>query len=244
MMIHWLMSAALAQSSTWMNLPVCHNDIAACEVVYTTQPRPTRNPTLLRFTDPELTDQKWVPLHIARLTDPSTPENVQLALITVLQQSDLKAVEDKLQPLFQADSAELRAGMTELLPKLTYDAQQVILPALLTDGDWLVRSQTVRVVARHLGTSHPDVLQKGMLDVHPEVRVHAVKGLGWNDIHVPLEQISPLLQDEDAHVRLHTLRTIDRLYPGSAIKLGLLNSLLDDPDPKVQREILRIQTAH
>ena len=244
MMIHLLMSAALAQSSGWMDLTVCQEDVSACEKVYNTQPRPTRNPALLRFTDPELTNQKWVPLHVVRLLDSSTPENVQLALITVLQQSDIQSVEETLLPLFKAESPELRAGMTELLPKLTYNTQTIALSKLVTDSDWLVRAQAVRVVARHLGNSHPDVLRKGMLDVHPEVRIHAVKGIGWNDIHIPIEQLSPLLEDEDANVRLHTLRTIERLYPGSAVKLGLLNTILDDTDPKVQREIIRIQTAH
>ena len=82
------------------------------------------------------------------------------------------------------------------------------------------------------------------MDEHSEVRQHAVKGLGWNDVVVPLKELSPLLQDTDPNVRLHTLRTIERLYPGSAVKLGLLDHLLDDSDPKVQREIIRIQTAH
>ena len=134
--------------------------------------------------------------------------------------------------------------MTELLPKMTLECTNDSPFPVLNDSDWLVRAQTVRVVARHLGTSHPDVLQKGMMDVHPEVRIHAVKGLGWNDVQVPLTQLSPLLQDEDANVRLHTLRTIERLYPGSAVKLGLLDTIIDDTDPKVQREIIRIQTTH
>lgn len=238
------MTAALAQSSTWMDLPVCQDDASTCETIYTTQPRPTRNPALLRFTDPEFANPKWVPLHVIRLLDPSTSENVQLALITILQQSDITAVENKLLPLFQADSPELRVGMAELLPNLTPDGQTQVLPILLTDVDWLVRAQTVRVVARHLGNSHPEILKKGITDTHAAVRLHAVKGLGWNDVHVSLDQLTPLLQDEDANVRLHTIRTIDRLYPGSAVKLGLLDTLLDDRDPKVQREILRIKTAY
>ena len=53
------------------------------KAIYSTQPRPTRNPALLRFTDPELVrNQKWIPLHVERLLDPNTPENVKLALIT------------------------------------------------------------------------------------------------------------------------------------------------------------------
>ena len=235
---------ALATPSTWSALPVCTNDVAACELVYTAQPKPTRNPALLRFTDPELSNPKWVPLHVERLLDPNTPESTQLALITLLQQSDLESIEDRLHPLFESDSAELRAGMAEILPKLTIDSQTWAISVLDDDVDWLVRSQLMRIIARHLGKSHSETLIGGLTDEHSEVRLHAIKGLGWNDVAVPLDQLSPLLQDTDSRVRLYTIRTIERLYPGSAVKLGLLTSLLDDPDSKVQREILRIQTAH
>ena len=244
MMIHWLISMAFATPSTWSTLPVCTDDVAACERVYTAQPKPTRNPALLRFTDPELSNPKWTPLHVERLLDSNTPEGIQLALITLLQQSDVSLVESRLLPLFEAESAELRAGMAELLPKLTIDSQTWAISLLADDVDWLVRSQLMRVIARHLGKSHAETLIDGLTDAHSEVRLHAIKGLGWNDVTVPLAQLSPLLQDTDSRVRLYTIRTIERLYPGSALKLGLLEPLLDDSDPKVQREILRIQTAH
>ena len=244
MMIHWLISMALATPPTWSALPVCTDDVAACDLVYTAQPKPTRNPALLRFTDPDLSDPKWVPLHVERLLDPNTPENIQLALITLLQQSDIESIEDRLLPLFESKSAELRAGMTELLPKLTLNSQRSVISVLIEDDDWLVRAQLMRVVARHLGTTHPEALVDGLVDEHSDVRLHAIKGLGWNDVTIPIDQLSPLLQDTDSRVRLYTLRTIERLYPGSLVKLKLLTPLLDDPDPKVHREILRIQTAH
>lgn len=248
MMIHWLISIAFAQPSTWSAIPVCQDNVSICETIYTAQPKPTRNPALLRFTDPELSKSKWIPLHIERLLDSNTPEPVQLALITLVQQSDIASdidsIESRLLPLFEAESPELRAAMTELLPQLTVATQRLVISALIQDKDWLVRAQTMRIVARHLGRTHSETLIYGLMDEHSEVRQHAVKGLGWNDVVVPLTELSPLLQDTDPNVRLHTLRTIERLYPGSAVKLRLLDSLLDDSDPKVQREILRIQTAH
>ena len=243
-MIYWLLSIAFAQADTWSTLPVCLDNYSTCERVYTAQPKRTRNPALLRFTDPELSQSKWTPLHVERLLDPNTSEAVQLALITLLQQSNIESVESRLLPLFEAESPELRAGMTELLPSLTVEAQKMSISVLTEDSDWLVRSQLMRVVARHLGQTHPETLISGLTDDHPEVRLHAVKGLGWNDVGIPLQELSPLLQDSDARVRLYSLRTIDRLYPGTVLKLGLLDTILDDPDPKVQREILRIQTAH
>lgn len=245
---HLLTLAATAQDveTTWQSLPVCTDNFSMCETVYTAEPKPTRNPALLRFTDPTLTDPKWIPLHVERLTDPVTTEAVQIALITLLQQSrtDLSPYMRTLHPLFTEGSAELRAGMTELLPSIQTDLQTDLIDALMRDEDWLVRSQTLRVVARHLGTTQSAFLHKGLTDTHPDVRLHAVKGLGWNDIPVPLSVLTPLLSDTDGTVRLHALRTMERVHPGVAVKNGLLDTMLDDPDAKVQREILRIKTAH
>jgi hypothetical protein len=243
-MISILFSIVVAQASDWRTLPVCEAEPVECERIYHTEPKPTRNPTLQRFTDPTLNDGKWIPLHILRLQDSSTPEATQLALINVLSKSELTSVERELIPLYSSDSAELRAAMTELLPNLSIEVQKELISALMIDADWLVRSETVRAIARHLGSNHTEVLIMALQDPEPEIRFHAVKGLGWNNIIVPIESLTPLLHDKDARVRLNTLRTIDRLYPGSAVKMNLLESMLDDPDPKVQREILRIKKAH
>ena len=124
-------------------------------------------------------------MHVERLLDVNTPENVQLALITLLQRSDIQSVESQLLPLFEAESPELRAGMAELIPKLSNDSQRQAISVLTKDTDWLVRSQMMRVVARHLGQDHPRTLIDGLEDEHPDVRLHSIKGLGWNDVSVP-----------------------------------------------------------
>lgn len=247
-MLHLLSLSATAQdlTPTWTALPVCTNNISVCEAIYTADPKPTRNPALLRFTDSTLTDPKWVPLHIERLIDPMTDETIQLALITLLQQTrgDLSPYMLKLHLLFTDSSAELRAGMAELIPAFRTELQTELLATLMKDEDWLVRSQTLRVVARHLGTIQSEFLIDGLTDPHADVRLHAVKGLGWNEIVVPLSTLTPLLNDTESNVRLHTLRTLERIHPGAVVKSGLVDTMLNDPDPKVQREILRIKTAH
>jgi len=246
--LHLLSLSATAQdlTPTWTALPVCMNNISICETIYTATPKPTRNPALLRFTDPTLTDPKWVPLHVERLADPVTDEAVQMALITLLQQTraDLSPYMTTVHPLFTDSSAELRAGMAELLPAFQTEFQTELIAMLMKDDDWLVRSQTLRVVARHLGTIQSVFLIDGLTDPHADVRLHAVKGLGWNEIVLPLSTVAPLLNDPESAVRLHALRTIERTHPGAAVKSGLVDTMLNDPDPKVQREILRIKTAH
>lgn len=247
-MMYWMLSLAFAQSNL-ATIPVCQVNMEACEEVYTAEPRPTRNPTLYRFADPILSESQWVPVHIARLTDEQTSERTQFALISLLTKHDLSEFGAQLQPLVHSESAELRAEMVSLLPRLDSHTQELFLTTLSSDDDWLVREQTFRIVARHYvslsnteRTTH--LLWQGLSDTSSNVRLQAVKGLGWNDIDTPISTLTPLLTDADAMVRLHTLRTLERLHPGAVLKLPMLNSLLNDPNPKVQREIIRIQATH
>ncbi len=245
-MMYWLISAALATtpSPNWRVLEVCQQDMALCESVYTAEPRTTRNPDLVRFSDPFLKEVQWVPIHVARLLDSDTEEPVQKALISLLQIHDLTQVEMFLLPLFESDTIETRAAMIELIPKLSLDMQTNVLKQLTEDDSAIIRAQSLRVVARHLGANHPEFLLSGLGDIDPIVRAHAVKGLGWNDIATPPARIAPLLKDENPTVRLNALRTLERLNPGAILKMDVVDILLVDSDPKVRREILRIQKKY
>lgn len=247
-MMYWMLSLAFAQNNL-SAIPVCQINMEACQTIYTAEPRPTRNPTLHRFADPMLSEAQWVPVHIARLTDEQTSERTQLALISLLTKHDLSEFSAQLQPLAHNPSSEFRAELVSLLPQLDTETQQNFLTTFSTDEDWLVREQTFRIVARHYTSiSNPElttqVLWQGLSDTSSNVRLQAVKGLGWNDIDTPISKITPLLTDSDPMVRLYTLRTLERLHPGAVLKLPISNSLLNDPNPKVQREIIRIQAAH
>ncbi len=244
-MMYWFISAALATpSSEWQSLTICQQDVVLCERVYTAEPRATRKPDLLRFSDPFLKEAQWVPVHAARLLNTDTPVPVQLALISLLQPHDLTEVGASLLPLFESNVVEVRATMVELLPSLPLDTQTQALRQLTEDESSMVRAQSLRVVARHLGTEHSDFLLSGLNDEAVDVRVHAVKGLGWNDVDTAPAYIEPLLKDENATVRLNALRTMERLHPGAVLKMDVVAVLVADPDPKVRREIVRIQKKH
>lgn len=243
-MMYWILSTAIAQTHHWSTLPVCIDNISVCEAIYTAEPLPTRNPALFRFNDPTLADSQWTPLHVQRLVAEETPEHVQLALITLISQQSLLSFGSELLPVYSHPSAELRAAMVDLIPQLELEEQTIAIERLRTDSDWLVREQTMRMIARHLGPSYSSVLHDGLDDTSPEVRIQAVKGLGWNNIETPLVRLEPLLKDSDSTVRLNALRTIERLHPSSVLKLDMVDSLLADSDPKVRREILRIQKTH
>jgi HEAT repeat protein len=90
-----------------------------------------------------------------------------------------------------------------------------------------------------LGASHPEVLLAGLTDEQEIVRVQAVKGLGWNDIQFPIGDALPLLQSADPRVRITTIRAIERAMPQSLGKHPIFESLTNDPNSKVQREIQR-----
>ena len=245
-MMYWILSTAFAQTHHWTTLPVCVDNISVCEAIYTAEPLPTRNPALFRFNDPTLAASQWTPLHIERLVTEDTPEHVQLALISLLSQQSLSSFGSDLLPLYAHPSPELRAAMVDLLPRFDVQVQATAIEQLRMDSDWLVREQTMRVISRHLGSAstYSSVLQDGLSDTSTEVRIQAVKGLGWNDIGTPLIQLEPLLKDSDPTVRLNALRTMERLHPGSVLKLDIVDSLLADSNPKVRREILRIQKTH
>ena len=243
-MMYWFLSTAFAQTQQWTTLPVCVENISVCEAIYASEPLPTRNPALFRFNDPTLANVQWLPIHIERLTTEDTPEHIQLALISLLSQHSLNSFGSELLPLYEHTSPELRAAMVDLLPKLDIEVQSTAIELLHTDNDWLVREQTMRLVSRHLGNTYSSLLQDGLNDPSPEVRIQAVKGLGWNDIATPIVQLEPLLKDADPTVRLNALRTMERLHPGSVLKLDILDSLFEDSNSKVRREILRIQKEH
>jgi len=243
-MMYWILSTAFAQTHDWSTLPVCLDNISVCEEIYAAEPLPTRNPALFRFNDPTLAASQWTPIHVERLLTEDTPEHVQLALISLLSQQPLHSFGVVLLPLYTHSSDELRAAMVDLIPKLNSVDQATAIEQLRTDSDWFVREQTLRMISRHLGSSYSSVLQDGLDDAAPEVRLQAVKGLGWNDITTPIVRLEPLLKDSDSTVRLNALRTMERLHPGSVLKLDIVDSLLTDSNPKVRREILRIQKTH
>jgi HEAT repeat protein len=238
-MLFWL-SLAFAESTT--TISYCQKHLDRCNYALEAQPRPTRNPALFRFSDPELKDPALVPVHVSRLLSEDTEEYVQIALMVLLQFQDLSEVSAELSELTLHNSPEVRAHFVELFPYLSNTVQQSSIEILINDTDWMVREAVVRVIARHLGPQYKAVLTNSLVDETPEVRAQAVKALGWNDISVPLEELRPLLLDKDPTVRLYTVRTIHRLHPTRLMTVPEYTSVQNDPDNKVNREIRRLST--
>ncbi len=238
-MLIWL---TLAFAESINTLPYCQVHFDRCEYALEAQPRPTRNPALLRFSDPELKDPALIPVHVSRLLSDDTEENVQIALMALLHYQDLTEVSDSLSELTKHNSPEIRSQFVELFPYLSTTVQQSSIEVLIKDNDWMVREAVVRVIARHLGPQYQTVLKDSLLDETSEVRAQAVKALGWNDISVPLEDLRPLLLDKDPTVRLYTVRTIHRIHPTLLMTVPEYASIQNDPDNKVNREIRRLST--
>ena len=234
----FLINLAFATPDT-THIPYCNIAPEHCSYALNAEPRATRNPNLLRFSDPELKDPELIPVLVARLLE-EQDESIQIALLGLLHYQDLSLVSDSLFTITDRPSPDLRAQLVELLPYLTKDTQIKTIDKLIEDDDWLVREAVVRVIARHLGTNYPHILQRSLQDTTAEVRTQAIKGVGWNDIAIPLETLRPLLLDENPTVRLHTVRTINRIYPTKLTSLPEFTSMQNDQNPRVKREILRL----
>lgn len=232
-MIPLLISLALAESFN-----PCQTDMACLDVLHA-EPSQTRNPNLYRFADPTIRDAQWTSVHVYRLLQIDTEPHVQRALMAVLQEHDLIAFETELLSLSSNPDAALRTDFVELIPQFTPSGQHTALATLSNDENSAVREAVQRVVARHLGTSHPAILLNGLTDEQEIVRVQAVKGLGWNSIPFSIEDALPLLQSADPRVRITTIRAIERSMPQSLGKHSIFKSLTSDPNSKVQREIQR-----
>ena len=216
----------------------CHTDMACLDVLHA-EPSQTRNPELYRFADPEVRDVQWTSVHVYRLLQVDTEPHVQRALMAILQHNDLSAFETDLLSFTDHPDATLRADFVELIPQFSVLGQSTTLNALSMDESVLVRESVQRVVARHLGKEHPQILLNGLLDPQEIVRIQAVKGLGWNGIPFSIEDALPLLQSANPRVRITTIRAIERAMPQSLGKHPIFESLTNDPDNKVQREIQR-----
>jgi len=217
----------------------CSYDVQHCQKIYTLDPRPTRNPSIFRFTDPEMFNAQLIPLHLARFYDPQTPEYIRLALLDVLRRTEGDWEEGLLDALNDS-SPSIRIAIADITRYASPDFAADTLPILATDSVKEVRASALRAIGYQESNDYQAALEAALQDEDANVRYSAVRSIGWTQPPTPVSKITPLLADSDANVRLHALRTISRLYPDIAGKLPELQSLQSDPDPKVQREAFRL----
>ena len=239
-MILFYMTAAFA--SSFQNLDICQNQLVECEKIYQTQPQPTRNPNIYRFSDPQLKDAKWLPLHELRLNDPNSDLDTQLALIHLIS-STSGDWESILLPLVQHEHVEIRSAIAQTTKWSSVEFQSAIINALQHDTSWEVRSELIRAIGYNQPKMHQDILIAALQDDMGRVRYDAIRVIGWNYLPVDMELLRPLLKDIDPMVRLHTLRAISRIYPNEVLSLAELNILNQDESPMVRSEVQRLQAA-
>lgn len=232
-MIALFLSLAMADS-----VNPCQTDIACLNALHA-EPTQTRNPDLYRFSDPAIRDAQWTHVHVFRLLQVDTEPHVQRALMAILQQQDLTPFETELLSLISHPDSALRTDFVELIPQFSSSGQTTALTTLYQDDNLDVRESVQRVVARHLGDTHPEILLAGLTDPQERVRIQAVKGLGWHGIAFSIDDAVPLLQSSDPRVKVSTIRAIERAMPQSLGKHPIFESLTNDPNSKVQREIQR-----
>ena len=232
-----------ATDSNWQELPLCQDQQEVCSAIYTAQPSPTRNPNILRFTDPMLLEPEWLELHLLRLQDPITEEATTLALLHLLSRSTVSSTqwEPTIRKLSKDSNPNIRAGVAELSKYASPEFQLEILQYLSTDLEPSVRASAMRSIARIDAASYQSILEGALLDQDTSVRLDAIQAIGWNNVPVDIIRLTPLLQDTDSTIRMHTLRSISRVHPHLTHELIEQYNLTQDTDALVQKEAFRLE---
>jgi HEAT repeat protein len=138
----------------------------------------------------------------------------------------------------------LRQAVTWTLRHAGAEAGLAGLRVALQDPAANVRAEAARSLGwRSDGAELQVELRQALFDAEANVRAMAARSLGWRGVTLAAGEISGLVADADADVRLHALRALRRLDLPRARALPALGRLLADPDPRVAR-VARSVTAN
>lgn len=227
----------------WDNIELCQTEHEQCHAIFEASPKATRNPSIQRFSDPNLKDAKWTRLHIQRLKNPDEPLETRLALLDLVAHSkgDWEA---GVLFLLEDPAPEMRVLLVQSTKFASADFALKVFPALAKDEDPAVRTAVYRNLRWNEVDEYRDLFISGLQDENEQVQLSAIRGIGWNRIPVNTELLTPFLAHENPELRLYSLRTIHRINPTEAKSLPQLKSLVQDSNEKVAREAKRISKGN
>jgi HEAT repeat protein len=224
----------------------------------------------LDHADASVRTQAVQEIRALRTISPKDLDRIVPALISVLTGPDRKAADQMARFLAEHGAKVVRAGVEALLPRIESEDPNERVQALerfktLTEREpaeirparavLLNRAegpaQFERMLALRLlvqsGQVEGDrmrlILEKGLNDEDPSIRVEAADGLSilWGSAETPMPGLVPVLLKlaDDAHptYRVRAFEALERLGPEVEGSLPRLLAHRDDPDPDVRAQV-------
>ena len=210
------------------------------ETVWTARTYRGRRGRILRFAEPLMETAEAAPALLERLLRTDEPAKVRVALVKLLVTNG--HAEDNLIGLMGAiDDPEVRLHVVHGFRRTSLDQAVAGLTLALQDPSPVVRAQAADSIGwRPDGAVMADALLGALDDPEEQPRAMVARALGWHGVEAAVEPLTLLLADEAPAVRLHALRSLDRIDSEVARRLPALDALTRDPDSKVSRVAKRI----
>ena len=216
------------------------NDADLFETIWKAPTYRGRRGRIVRFDEPAMELPQATPALIERLLRTDEPAAVQIALVKVLIRNG-QADEHMLGLLGAVADAEVRLHVVHGFRSTSLDVATVGLSLALQDESPLVRAEAARSIGwRADGAVLATELLNTLEDAEDEPRAMAARALGWLAVDAAIEPLTALVADASPEVRLHALRSLDRIDSDNARRLPALDALTRDADPKVARVAKRI----
>jgi len=200
----------------------------------------------LRFTAQEIADPQATAIFAARLATPETPQELRLALAEVLHRSGGDWSAAILAQLAVEHDPEVRGILVSTLAKAPEGAALVGLQRGLVDPAGEVRRAACELAgwapAAGRDSSVEAPLRAALGDDEARVRAAASRAFGLLGERDHFDAVMSGLVDDDAEVRLQTLRALERLDRDRAAALAEVASLAaEGSDPRVKRAASKLR---
>ena len=199
------------------------------------QPIKTRKGTP-RFVGDAVRDPAAADVLLGRLAAGEEDPMVRAALVEALPRTGGEYGAELVAMLGDETDADVRVVMVAALERADAGSAQAGLVSALGDEDPIVRAEAARVVSmRPDGAALAGELEVALEDETPQVRAAAARTIGVLQLEDARDVLLSGLEDDDARVRLQSLRAIGRIDPAFAGSLPQLATLQADSDARVAR---------
>ena len=191
---------------------------------------------LARFGDPIFRQAHSAPMLLDRYLHGGGDAIERGALVEALPRTGGDWEEALVSIVSDETDPGVKGIMLECLKKVDTALAAPVLRAGLRDASPEVRASAARTMG---WTDEPATygadLQRAFGDRAALVRSAAVRAAGWLRVEGAWTGLVTRLSDEDAEVRLHALRALERIDAPRAGQLSQVGALVTDPDAKVAR---------